>query len=290
MKPYQNAERLKELYEQHGSIKKVGEVLEANEKTIAIWMKKFGIQNVGSQGARKNKLDHNYFEVIDTEDKAYWLGFIMADGCVYRGSDKKSYRLQINLKSTDVEQLNKFQESIQSSYKIQIKKVGKHEACLLKVNSTKMCEDLIGWNVIPSKSLICEMPSIQQELVRHFVRGYFDGDGSLDLHKERDVRARIVGGEKILEQIQTHLQKEGIVSKVSKPTKNKSTYTLELPVGSESMKFASWMYENSSISLGRKLRRYETYKNVPFRSNPVDKIQVNCGESLRASTTNHSQE
>lgn len=288
MKKYQNEQLLRECYEKHKSMVEVAKELEANEKTIAIWMKKFNIQNVGTQGARKNNFNHDYFKEIDTEEKAYWLGFIMADGCVYKGSKGTSYRLQINLKSTDIEHLNKFQQSIGSSYKIQVKKIKQHEACLLKVNSTIMCKDLMKWNVIPSKSLICEMPILKKELKKHFIRGYFDGDGSLDLHKKKDPRARIVGGETMLQQIKDFLDEEGMQSKVAAPTKNKSTYTLEIPVGKESMKFMSWLYEDSSISLDRKVQRYETY-NVPFRSNPVDKIQVNCGESLRAFTTNHVQ-
>lgn len=263
MKPYQQEVILREMYEKHQSMKKVAEELGANEKTIATWMKKFHIQNVGTQGARKNNLNHDYFKVIDSEEKAYWLGFIMADGCVYKGSDKKSYRLQINLKSTDVEHLKKFQKAIGSSYKIQIKKVREHEACLLKVNSTEMCKDLMGWNVIPSKSLICEMPELEDELKIHFIRGYFDGDGSIGLHKKRDVSTSIVGGEKILEQMKGHLAKNGIPSKVRKSGKNRSTYTLATPVGKESMKFARWMYEDSNISLDRKLNRYEDYKMSP---------------------------
>ena len=180
MYDYKDKETLEELYSQHKSTYKVAEVFGVNHKTIAAWMKKHKIQTVGSQGARKNNLNHDYFQNIDTEEKAYWLGFIMADGCVYKGSDASSYRLQINLKGSDKEHLDKLQKSINSSYKIQEKKVKNSDVCLLKVNSTKMCQDLMALNVTPRKSMLCQMPSLEEHLEKHFIRGYFDGDGCLD--------------------------------------------------------------------------------------------------------------
>ena len=60
------------------------------------------------QGIRKHFFNENYFEVIDSEDKAYWLGFISADGCVAKSSKYNSYRLQIAISSIDSDHLNKF--------------------------------------------------------------------------------------------------------------------------------------------------------------------------------------
>ena len=144
MERYKQKDVLMELYNEHKNIRKIAEILEVNHKTISIWMKKHGIKTIGSQGARKNNLNHDFFESIDSEEKAYWLGFIMADGCVYKGSDGSSLRLQINLKGSDVEHLQKFQNAIGSSYKIQTKMIKTSNVCILKVNSTKMCQDLIA--------------------------------------------------------------------------------------------------------------------------------------------------
>jgi len=291
MKLYQDKEKLKALYEKHGSAVRVAEEIGANHKTISIWMKKLGIEGKGSQGARKVSFNHEYFNSIDTEEKAYWLGFIMADGCVYVGARGNSYRLQINLKSADVAHLEKFQKAIGSSYKIQIKKIGKAEAALLKVNSTQMCLDLIKLGVVPRKSLICRFPELDKSFQSHFIRGYFDGDGSIDLHKKRDVRCRIFGGAEMLTDIQGILGQSGIETSFYIINKSKEYASLETKVGSDSSKFAEWMYGKSTIYLDRKFQRYCMYlSNVPFRSNPVDKIQVNCGDSLIASTTNHPQE
>ena len=61
-----------------------------------------------SESKKKYKLNEHCFDEIDTEEKAYWLGFIAADGCVYKNSN--AWRLQINLKSSDKHHLEKFQE------------------------------------------------------------------------------------------------------------------------------------------------------------------------------------
>lgn len=79
MKPYQDKQLLELLYEIYKSQSKVAEVLKCNEKTVAAWMKKFEIVSVGAQGARKRNVNNSYFKEIDTEEKAYWLGFIYAD-------------------------------------------------------------------------------------------------------------------------------------------------------------------------------------------------------------------
>lgn len=263
MERYKDKDILTSLYAEHKSAKKVAEILNVNHKTVAVWMKKYQLETVGSQGARKNHLNHNFFEEIDSEEKAYWLGFIMADGCVYRGSDANSLRLQINLKGSDVDHLQKFQHAINSSYKIQEKLVKTAPACILKVNSTKMCQDLIRLNVVPRKSLVAVMPEIPANLEKHYIRGYFDGDGCLDLIRGR-LRARISGTKEMLTAIQMILDDIGIFSSLYDPGKNKNISTLEITRIKDGWRFAEWIYEGSNYYLSRKKELFESLGGCPL--------------------------
>ena len=242
------------------SYKEIAKIFNVNEKTIKINAKKYGLTSkIGSQGARKHKFNERYFENIDSEEKAYWLGFIAADGCVYK--NKQSYRLQINLKGSDIDHLKKFQKAICSDYKITEKKVGKAQSntCQLKINSTKMCNDLIKNNIIERKSIIFEPPILNKNLMSHFIRGYFDGDGWITSYKRKDSNGYrnevgIIGGKKALNYFIDFLPKG--FSKYEKYKDNKI-----IQISGSSIKTISetynYLYENATIFLDRKKNVFE---------------------------------
>ena len=242
------------------SYKEIAKIFNVNEKTIKINAKKYGLTSkIGSQGARKHKFNERYFENIDSEEKAYWLGFIAADGCVYK--NKQSYRLQINLKGSDIDHLKKFQKAICSDYKITEKKVGKAQSntCQLKINSTKMCNDLIKNNIIERKSIIFEPPILNKNLMRHFIRGYFDGDGWITSYKRKDSNGYrnevgIIGGKKALNYFIDFLPKG-----FSKYEKYKDDKIIQ--ISGSSIKTISetynYLYENATIFLNRKKNVFE---------------------------------
>ena len=242
------------------SYKEIAKIFNVNEKTIKINAKKYGLTSkIGSQGARKHKFNERYFENIDSEEKAYWLGFIAADGCVYK--NKQSYRLQINLKGSDIDHLKKFQKAICSDYKITEKKVGKAQSntCQLKINSTKMCNDLIKNNIIERKSIIFEPPILNKNLMNHFIRGYFDGDGWITSYKRKDSNGYrnevgIIGGKKALNYFIDFLPKG-----FSKYEKYKDDKIIQ--ISGSSIKTISetynYLYKNATIFLDRKKNVFE---------------------------------
>lgn len=132
---------------------------------------------------KKYFYNKNVFEKIDVEEKAYWLGFISADGCI--NDTKKSKNLEITLCSKDENHLIKFCKFIGlTSERI------KHKKCYLKetdktydairvsVYNTKICNDLIKLGVTPRKSEIIKFnKNINSELKYHYIRGYIDGNG-----------------------------------------------------------------------------------------------------------------
>lgn len=245
-------ETIQELYDQHESAAAVARTLGVNPKTVLNNLKKHGIKcKVGSQGARKHRFNEDYFKLIDSQDKAYWLGFLMADGCVYKGSDEHSMRLQINLQLRDIKHLESFQKSIGSNYKIQEKSVGNSEAALLKVNSTQMCEDLISHGMIRRKTLRVEYPNIEDKFNSHFIRGYFDGDGCISGNLKKR-KMCIVGGRCMLDAIKDILPLKTCIYDI-KGTEAVSLSTSKKDSVSEFMKY---IYDDAELFLYRKKEKF----------------------------------
>lgn len=125
--------------------------------------------------------DEDYFKIIDTEEKAYFLGLLYADG--YIGcANGRSLFCRIGLVENDFYIVEKFVNRIfgNTDYNIYKGKTTKQAFHSVSIYSNKFCDNLIKMGCFRNKSLILEFPNenqVPQHLVRHFVRGYFDGDG-----------------------------------------------------------------------------------------------------------------
>lgn len=127
---------------------------------------------------RVNNFNDDYFETIDTEDKAYFLGLLFADGNVYTAR----HRVQITLANEDAYILKAFANCIQYTGKMYIDR-GKYSKLILP--SKKMCADLTKLGCTPNKSLTLQFPTeIPENLIHHFIRGCFDGDGHVSRKKD----------------------------------------------------------------------------------------------------------
>ena len=139
-----------------------------------------------STSHRLYECDHNFFSRIETcEKSAYWAGFIAADGHVYEARNC----LQITLSAKDKEHLEQFKRDLKSSHRIReyqpvIEKsnfgyIPKTGLCTsLHLNSPQLAHDLKRFGLTGAKSFTLQWPSLPDEMLRHFLRGYFDGDGS----------------------------------------------------------------------------------------------------------------
>lgn len=130
----------------------------------------------------KYKYQQDIFENIDTAEKAYWLGFLAADGCNYQREHNASVIL--NVHEQDIEHLEKFKEFCNTD--AEIKSYIGYEGfsnqtpmCKITLNSKKISNDLIDKGILPNKSLILQPPHILEDFYKPFILGYFDGDGSI---------------------------------------------------------------------------------------------------------------
>jgi len=222
-------------------------------KTITEIAKEIGIHRVTlSRKLKEWKIsksalhfNEHFFETIDSENKAYWLGFIMADGCV---SLTYKPKLVIKIAHKDYCHLQKWHKALESCHNINVFESGIQS----QHYSEKMCNDLIKLGCTPRKSNTLCFPKINENLLNHFVRGYFDGDGcaSLRTHqKTPQLRISFAGTPKFLSELKNILE---IDNKLQPIGNNKIARSLDVCGNKKAKQIADWMYKNATIFLERK--------------------------------------
>ena len=180
-------------------IKYIIEQYEYKEIPITSIAKKFGCSDasvrrlltINNVQIRNKSLQRNsdYFENIDSRDKAYWLGIMYSDGCV---CERKNGTCSISLEMIDKEHIEKFRDALNAvDHKISTKKHEGFENAKLSysihIYDKKMAKDLINLGCVPRKSLsLSSIPNIPQEFIYDFIRGFVDGDGCICYDKAHD--------------------------------------------------------------------------------------------------------
>ena len=136
-------------------------------------------------GKRLYTLNEEIFNQINSQEKAYWFGFLCADGSIHK-SCTNQYVIQCKLSLNDINHLEKMKlffetnkplyintKNNKSSYNKNSKSVN------FSLSSKQIYLDLEKYGCTPNKSLTLQFPKLKDELIPHFIRGYFDGDGSV---------------------------------------------------------------------------------------------------------------
>lgn len=204
----------------------------------------------------KHTINHNYFNIIDSEDKAYFLGLLYADGCI----SKNRNRIQIKLQDYDKEILEKFIKCLDYSKKLKIKKYSNikntyRDQYLLTIDSKKIKEDLIKNGCIPNKCQLIKLPNIDDYLIHHFIRGFFDGDGSIVIDKYNNKRFSLTSNYEFLDEIQNILIKKCNLKKI-KICKVYNSFTLHYGGNKSCERIKDFLYEDSNFFLERKRNKF----------------------------------
>lgn len=182
-----------------------------NSEAIRYQLIKSGIKRRGESTYRKNNLDENFFSVIDTEEKAWLLGFIAADGSLREYN--RGFYLSIELAKEDESILNRITEILKSDYPFYYSP--NRNAVRLSVSSKKLVTDLISKGITQNKTNSIEYPSeIPTSLDRHFIRGVFDGDGWLCRTKQDNFHLGFCGNRALLATIMEKLVSQTSVNPV----------------------------------------------------------------------------
>lgn len=248
------------------SIKEIVENTKISKSTITKIAKN---NNIELKSAKKYLCDEFYFENINKDDKSYWLGFLFADGYVrmYKG---RSAELRLKLSILDKNHIELFKNTIKSTHPIKDidsalfynNKKSISKCSTFSINNKKIVTDLFKIGCVNKKSMIINFPDINKEYFRHFIRGYFDGDGCIYTNSNRNDLTFTSGSLIFLEQIQKIFNNELNIN--VNICKYKNTYKLYICNRKDIFKVYEFFYKNSSIFLERKKKKFDSIFNVNF--------------------------
>lgn len=204
----------------------------------------------------KNHPDLNeyYFETIDTNEKAYWLGYLYADGNI-KVEKNGTMRVVIELNKKDEYIVDRFIQCIKAN---QSKKYYPtiRPTVALAIASKKLCKSLIKYGCIPNKTHILRLPELQNgDLYFAFLLGFYDGDG------RQGTTTIISSSYRFLEQV----KKKFKIKYRVRNRKNQDVYELTLGVN-----LFNKMMESYEYSLPRKRKKFCT------KQERIKKIKESC--------------
>lgn len=210
-------------------------------------------------GRYRYRLDETFFDAIDTEAKAYWLGFITADGSVHAGpagaNGWQRHQLYVKLKASDAGHLEKLRSALDAEAPVRPvpQATSGNPAADICFNSRHLVESLIALGVTPRKSLTVKPWSGPASLMRHYWRGAFDGDGTIVKHPglERDKwHLRFLGSEAAVEAFR--LWSAGVCGTAAKKYPKGNIWSFTMGGLASPQAVARELYDGATVYLDRK--------------------------------------
>lgn len=213
--------------------------------------------------------DNTVFDNIDSDEKAYWLGFLYADGFV---NSKYNNSVELSLKASDKEHLEKFNKFLKNKRSITVSKAAsinnkEYFRCRCIITDKHFHNRLIELGCVPNKSLILVFPSLKifsnNDLVYSFIRGYIDGDGSITNTSRNKLRIDILGTKEFLSKIQDIFKnKFGKLLSTRSFKKGINNYQI-VSECSKAVDVGNLLYKNATVYLERKYKKFaELSKNT----------------------------
>lgn len=247
---------VKEYYLQNLSVIKTAKHFHLGIEKISYMIKNMGIEIINYQNI--SPINESIFEVIDTEEKAYWLGFLYADG--YIGEENK---VELCLKEEDKVHLEHFKRFLNSNNKISFKPNRLGNAYRFSFRNERIHDDLISKGCVQAKSLILTFPTSQivsDDLIKHFLRGYFDGDGYLGINYLKYTKSPRCGIVGTLDFIKGFVDKLNFNYRDRQLSKKGKAYQYTFST-QECRNMLNIMYDEATIFLKRKYDKYIELKN-----------------------------
>lgn len=254
------------LYGSGMTMKEVGEKVGTSYTTVRNCLVRYGIElRTSVSYIDVHTFDEHFFDKIDTEEKAYFLGYLFADGCILQD---RHYTIRLNLHEKDRAILERFKELIRSTAPLY--RFNTLNQFCLQVTSKHAWHRLKQLGCVPRKTLILKYPRhLLPELERHFIRGYFDGDGTVGIYQQNSIRngkklqhpkvaASLLGTKNFCAGVAKTLKRDLNMVPTIYQTSEGNGRIAKLGVGGPqlTLQFLGYLYEGATIYLERKFQKY----------------------------------
>jgi intein-encoded DNA endonuclease-like protein len=267
-------EKIVDLHNQGLSPIEISEKLNCSISNISRRLTKLGVKplkknNKNWRRTNRYKVNLNYFDSIDTSEKAYILGLLYADGSVCKDG--------FYLKMKDEELLLKVKEEMKAEQPVKKYYYGKYWSYILTISSQKLSKELIKQGCFINKTYTLLFPNIDKSLHSHFVRGFFDGDGHLGITDnistcKVDFTSASTEFLKSLRILISSFSKTN--GSLRKENGKSNAWHLRFS-GSQVIDVLNWLYKDATIFMRRKHDKFLIYKSVHIKS---DKLLENPEE------------
>ena len=251
------------------SIDKISESLRVSPNIVSDRLKEIGVHiRTDREQALKYTVNEDFFEIIDTEKKAYWLGFMYADGYINVKRKHQNKKVGLALNVVDYERLEAFKKDLNYTGNINVytSANGYKESTYGRVliSNEKLANDLIDKGCYEKKTNKLTFPSddiVSRELKYHFIRGYLDGDGSVIITFDENNNIKscgigFTGTYEFLNGLKEFLGKSSL--KLDKRYKNRkdNIYSLSIGGAMQTIEICYRLYGHATTYMKRKYDKY----------------------------------
>lgn len=270
----QTEQEIVKLYQAGINIRQLSRRFNLERQSIRTLLQRHNITIIHYSSPRKYSCNDTFFDQLN-EYSCYWMGFLGADGAIFKNSEKFG-KLRLTLGIKDINHLKQFKEHLSSNAPIvrYIRKIDLKEYAYIDINSIHIVNTLIHYTITPKKTFTIQWPNhIPNELLRHYLRGYFDGDGYWNVSTVKRklkyttgsqliLRFTLPGNITFLTALQQYLIDECQLEPVKLTAiKNRNQQIAYLGYSGRKQvnRIFALMYKNANIYLERKIEKIKPY-------------------------------
>lgn len=246
------------------SLADAAKTLDISESALRRWFKMQDLPIPPSNRRIKRKYEisnESIFNSINTDEKAYWLGFLWADGYIIKAKNKEPEGVRIELNINDAGHVKKFLSFLGSQHPIKTVKPQLHKHgpvythARVDIYSRALTSGLLKLGLCAHRSTTSvEVPTIQDQFLRHFLRGLFDGDGSI--HRDSRVgfplsgwMINIAGSSKVVNLWNLHVCEKICSRRYAEHQNGSNRINRKIEIsGPNAILVIKWLYSGNNIT------------------------------------------